>query len=1085
MKSQAKSREELLQELEELRQEHNSLKKSHKRDIANRKLTERALRESGERLRLAQNMAHIGNWELNLTTNVLTWSEEIGRIFELDSIKLATTYEAFLENIHPDDRQMVDSAYSQSLDNREPYNIDHRLLLKDGRIKYVHEKCITEFSRDGKALISRGMVQDITERKIIEDTLLFITERFWAQPGGDFFAKIAKYLGETLSVEHVFIDRVDQNGKRAVTLANYQRGEICANFEYSLAHTPCENIYNKKMCSYASHIQQAFPKDTLLSDMKADSYSGMPLWDANGNPVGLIALMSCKPLQNISRIEAILQLVAAHTGQEIGRMEAEIKLRESEEKYRNIFESVQDVYYQTDLEGVVLDLSPSIKHFTDFNRDDILGNSVSNLFDNPDDRKMILAVLKKEGELKDYEVKLKTGRGIIRYGSVNARMVFDSEKKPLHINGAIRDITARKRVEETLKEREFFFMESQKAAFIGSYKNDFIKGRWESSEVLDKIFGIDKEYDRSIAGWIDIVHPADREMMNRYLMEEVIAKRKPFNKEYRIERKNDGQIRWVLGLGVVDFDEKGNVLSLIGTIQDITERKLNEYEIQKLNRAVEATSEVVFVTDKEGVFTYVNPAFTAVYGHQSIDVIGKVTPRILKSGQMVTSDYEHFWQELINIRVIEGELINKTKDGRNITIEGSSNAILNETGEIIGFIAIQKDITKRKQVEEELLQAKEKAEESDRLKSAFLANMSHEIRTPMNGILGFAALLKEPNLTSDELQEYIQTIQISGERMLNTINSIVDVSRIESGLISINFGEANINERLEFIFRFFKPEAEAKGLKFSIKTGLSSKEATILTDNEKVYGVLTNLVKNAIKFTYDGSIEFGYTKKGANLEFFVKDTGIGIKQNQIDIIFERFRQGSESINRGFEGSGLGLSICKSYVEMLDGKIWVESEEGQGSTFYFSIPYSTPLAEKKEEADVLKIGHKDVPKKNLKILIVEDDEVSHILLTNRLKKISEDLLHAATGLEAVDACKNSSDIDLILMDIRMPGMNGHEATRQIRQFNKEVIIIAQTAFALTGDREKAIESGCNDYITKPINRTELMALIEKYFRDKIQ
>lgn len=1085
MNSQDKSKEELLQELKKLKQEYTSLKASYKKDIADRKITERALRESGESLRLAQNMAHIGNWELNLTTNVLTWSEEIGRIFELDPTKFAATYEAFLDKIHPDDRQIVDTAYSQSLDNREPYRVDHRLLMKDGRVKYVHERCITEFSKDGEALISRGTVQDITERKIIEDTLLVMTDRYWAQPGGDFFAKIAKYLGETLSVEYVLIDRVDQNGKRAVSLANYQKGEICPNFEYSLSDTPCEKIYGKKMCSYASHIQQDFPHDTLLSDMNVESYSGIPLWDANGNPVGLIALMSCKPLQNIPRIEALLQLVAAHTGKEIGRMDAEKKLRESEEKYRNIFESVQDVYYQTDLDGVVLDISPSIKHFTDYNRDDMLGKSVYDLYFDPDDGKLLLEALRKESELKDYEVKLKTETGAVRYGSVNATLVYDADNKPLHINGAIRDITERKRVEEALKEREFFFKESQKAAFIGSYSTNFLKGRWESSEVLDKIFGIDKEYDRSVPGWIEIVHPADREMMNRYLAEEVIAKRKPFNKEYRIVNQNDGQIKWVLGQGVVDIDENGDVLSLIGTIQDITERKLNEYEIRKLNRAVEATSEVVFVTDRDGIFTYVNPAFTAVFGHQAIDVIGKVTPRILKSGQMVALDYKYFWQQLINNRVVEGELINKTKDGRNIKVEGSSNAILNETGEIIGFISIQKDITKRKQIEEELLNAKEKAEESDRLKSAFLANMSHEIRTPMNGILGFAALLKEPNLTSDELQEYIQTIQISGERMLNTINSIVDVSRIESGLISINIGEANINERIEFIYRFFKPEADIKGLKFSIKTGLESKEATLLTDNEKVYGVLTNLVKNAIKFTYDGSIEFGYKKKGGNLEFFVRDTGIGIKQNQVDIIFERFRQGSESINRGFEGSGLGLSICKSYVEMLDGEIWVESEEGKGSTFYFTIPYNTPLEESREIADVVQIEHKDVQEKSLKILIVEDDEVSHILLTNRLKKISTDLLHATTGVEAIEACKNYPDIDLILMDIRMPEMNGHKATRQIRHFNKEVIIIAQTAFALTGDREKAIESGCNDYITKPINRSELMALIEKYFKDKIQ
>jgi len=379
----------------------------------------------------------------------------------------------------------------------------------------------------------------------------------------------------------------------------------------------------------------------------------------------------------------------------------------------------------------------------------------------------------------------------------------------------------------------------------------------------------------------------------------------------------------------------------------------------------------------------------------------------------------------------------------------------------------------------ELTIAKEKAEESDRLKSAFLTNMSHEIRTPMNGILGFTELLKEPNLSSDDQQDYIQTIQISGARMLNTINSIVDISKIESGLMKVDIKGTNINEKMEFTYKFFKPEVEIKGLQFLFKSSLPAKDAIIKTDNEKVYGILTNLVKNAIKFTYEGSIEFGYEKKGKYLEFFVKDTGAGIPQNQQQIIFERFRQGSESHNRGYEGSGLGLSIAKSYVEMLGGEIWVESEEGKGSTFYFTIPYNAVSVEKGVIIDAAFEKEKEAKIKNLKVLIVEDDETSYSLLTKMLQKISKEVLHAITGVEAVEACRNNTDLDLVLMDIRMPKMDGNEATRQVRQFNKDVIIIAQTAYAFSGDKEMAIESGCNDYITKPINKTLLHELIKKH------
>ncbi len=254
------------------------------------------------------------------------------------------------------------------------------------------------------------------------------------------------------------------------------------------------------------------------------------------------------------------------------------------------------------------------------------------------------------------------------------------------------------------------------------------------------------------------------------------------------------------------------------------------------------------------------------------------------------------------------------------------------------LLVFTSDISERKQVELELIKAKEQAEESDRLKSAFLTNMSHEIRTPMNGILGFTELLKEPNLSSDDQQDYIQTIQISGARMLNTINCIVDVAKIESGLMKVDIKETNINEKIEFTYKFFKPEVELKGLQFLVKKSLPLNESIIKTDNEKVYAILTNLVRNAIKFTYEGSIEFGYEKKGEYLEFYVKDTGIGIPKNQRELIFERFRQGSESLRRNYEGVGLGLSISRRLVDMMGGELILESQWGIGSVFTVSMPF---------------------------------------------------------------------------------------------------------------------------------------------------
>jgi len=385
----------------------------------------------------------------------------------------------------------------------------------------------------------------------------------------------------------------------------------------------------------------------------------------------------------------------------------------------------------------------------------------------------------------------------------------------------------------------------------------------------------------------------------------------------------------------------------------------------------------------------------------------------------------------------------------------------------------------------ELQLAKERAEESDRLKSAFLANMSHEIRTPMNGILGFADLLKEPDLSGEDQNLYISIIEKSGKRMLNIINDIVDISKIEAGLMKLEIKEANISEQIQYIYTFFKPEVEAKGIRLLFKNSLPTKEATITTDREKVYAILTNLVKNAIKYTEKGEIELGYLKKGDNLEFYVKDTGIGIPKDRQGAIFERFVQADIEDRKARQGAGLGLAITKSYVELCGGKIWVESEEGIGSTFYFTLPYNTEPEGKKVVGKIVPTQDEENPINpevlGLKVLIAEDDETSEMLISITVKELSKEVIDARTGIEAVEICRTNPDLDLILMDIQMPVMNGYEAVRQIRQFNKDVVIIAQTAFGLSGDREKAIEAGCNDYIAKPINKIEFLALIQKYFK----
>lgn len=420
-------------------------------------------------------------------------------------------------------------------------------------------------------------------------------------------------------------------------------------------------------------------------------------------------------------------------------------------------------------------------------------------------------------------------------------------------------------------------------------------------------------------------------------------------------------------------------------------------------------------------------------------------------------------------------------DGKIVAVAGVANKNGDYNESDIRQLTLLMDnvwkISERLVLIRELQEAKEKAEESDRLKSAFLANMSHEIRTPMNGILGFADLLKTPDLSRAEQQQFIALIQKSGQRLLNIINDIVDISKIEAGLVDIRYAESNINEQIEYIFSFFKPETDAKGIKFGVTAMLPEYYAVIRTDPEKVFAVLTNLVKNAIKYTRKGEITLGCVKKDQFLEFFVKDTGIGIPDVRQQAIFERFIQADIEDKMAYQGAGLGLSISKAYVKMLGGDIRVESESGLGSTFYFTLPYTEPEKMSYEMQSVVNEANRNI--KKLKLLIVEDDEVSEYLLDMAVAEYCREVVKARTGIEAIDMAKMHPDIDLILMDIRMPEMGGYEATRQIRMFNSDVIIIAQTAFGLAGDRDKAIEAGCNDYLPKPIKKEELLAMIQKY------
>jgi PAS domain S-box-containing protein len=370
---------------------------------------------------------------------------------------------------------------------------------------------------------------------------------------------------------------------------------------------------------------------------------------------------------------------------------------------------------------------------------------------------------------------------------------------------------------------------------------------------------------------------------------------------------------------------------------NVEQRKQLETNRVKLAKAIEESPVSIIITDKNGNIEYVNPKTLEISGYNKKELLGK-NMRIFKSGFHDNNFYASLWNSILGGNNWYGEMVNRKKNGTNYWIDVSISPLFDDEGKIAHFVSIREDITEKKKMIEELVLAKEKAEESDRLKSAFLANMSHEIRTPMNGILGFTDLLKEPRLSGEEKNQYVDVIQKSGERMLNTINDLIEISKIESGTMKIDWSNVNINETIDFFYTFFKPEVSKKGLDFTSQKTLPYEKATIKTDKEKLNAIITNLIKNAVKYTSSGYIKFGYNVKKLGVEFYVKDTGIGIEKGRLKAVFDRFVQADNSYSKPYEGAGLGLAISKAYAEMLGGEIWVISEPGKGSEFLFHIPH---------------------------------------------------------------------------------------------------------------------------------------------------
>jgi len=510
-------------------------------------------------------------------------------------------------------------------------------------------------------------------------------------------------------------------------------------------------------------------------------------------------------------------------------------------------------------------------------------------------------------------------------------------------------------------------------------------------------------------------------------------------------------------------------------IRDISARKeaekiLNSNEI-KYSAFFDNSIDALFLSRPNGDILSANPAACFMLGRTEEELIteGRAGIVDINDPRLYT-----FLNECNSMGKARAELNLIRKDGTKFSAEITS-AIFKDSNDNEGSCVIIRDITTTKLKEQELIIAREEAEESNKLITAFLRNMSHEIRTPLNGIIGFSSLLNAENISKDDIKDYSTIIIQSGNRLLDIINNVLELSKIQTSMIKIKLKPILINSVFSDFLSFFSPIAKAKNIVLNYHN-LMDKHRTIYSDEVRLNQILMNLINNAIKFTITGNIDFGYEVTNNIIKFYVKDSGIGIAPELFKRIFNKFEQAEQSVSRNYEGAGLGLAICKGLVELLGGRIWVESELGTGSTFFFTLPYThvaLPF-----EAKIQSIEEYEYLSQR-KILIVEDDLISSIFLRRIFTASDIEVIQAENGLQAIEIVKTVPEIDLVMMDIRMPIMDGIEASRQIKEIRPELPIIAQTAYASNDEREIILSSGMDDYLTKPIDSEKLRAIIKKY------
>lgn len=750
-------------------------------------------------------------------------------------------------------------------------------------------------------------------------------------------------------------------------------------------------------------------------------------------------------------------------------------LKQSEDKYQTIFESTGTATLIVEEDTTITMANAECVSLTGFSSAELIGTKWAN-YVAPESLDLMMKYDKIRREdpskaPKKYEVNLVNKKGEVRNAILNVGFITETKQRIV----SVLDITERKKAERVLQE----IISKNPMSIQIVDRNGYTLS---VNSAHTKLFGSVPLPDFTIFNDSQLETQGFKELFERVKKGEIVHFPDTYFNAHDFNPALPDVPVWVRGVVFPLMDSNGNPERFVLMQDDITERKKAEEELisseAKYRNLIETMPEGFYRTTAEGYFVDANPSLVYMLGYESKEELMKVhIPEALYFKKDDRDDDVTYSSEFTHNTDVYRL---KKKDGTEIWVEDFARYIKDSEGNILYHEGILRDVTESLRVHNAILDAKERAEESNKTKTNFLANMSHEIRTPLNGILGFTELLKN-EITNPEHIKYTNIIERSGKRLLDTLHLILTFAKLDAEKQDISYSNVKIQDVIDETIQSFEAIAKMKSL--YLKSEISMDNIFAKSDEKFLLQILNNLVNNAIKYTNTGGVTVELSKNSHKIVIKIIDTGIGIAKDKHEIIFEEFRQESEGFSRNFEGTGLGLSITKKFVELMKGKIYVESELGKGSTFIVELPCETmPDSINIKLADNESINENTpgipIDKKTFSVLIVEDDEENRLYIRNILKEYNTDYAIDAPGAISRVSAKI---YDIILMDINLgKGMDGLSAVKEIRKIDayRNVPIVAVTAYVLNGDKEEFLASGCTHYLGKPFERNQLLNLIEK-------